>query len=257
MVPEKMTGSCGTSASRERRSRSPMDSTSCPSMRRLPPQGSTSRYSVIIMVDLPQPVRPAMPTFSAALMEKLMPLSTGGRSARYFTVSCSAVMAPRDGQPAGGRWPSTTCGASDSTPSYSIMRSTEFMLTSSSVDWRTIQVMRPVRLSAEVSARPARPLWVGSTTATSSAVPNETVMPMSSRRTLSQRFTTWMGHQHWLDASSSSWFLSKNMSCRLNARTVVRPDRVSPKWLKMGLAATLSSRLSSRLVAMKICWSRQ
>mmetsp|Transcript_9987 Transcript_9987/g.25427 ORF Transcript_9987/g.25427 Transcript_9987/m.25427 type:complete len:208 (-) Transcript_9987:1899-2522(-) len=43
MVPEKTTGSCGTSARRERRSRSPMSRMSSPSMVKLPRMGSTMR----------------------------------------------------------------------------------------------------------------------------------------------------------------------------------------------------------------------
>jgi hypothetical protein len=42
------------------------------------------------------------------------------------------------------------------------------------------------------------------------AVVKEMAVPMSSRRTLSQRFATWIGHQQRLDASRSRWCLSEN-----------------------------------------------
>ena len=106
-------------------------------------------------------------TFSAGFTSKERDLSTGGRSSRYRTTRESTLISPRDGQEAGGRLSSTTAGASGSSDSYlmvtqrneqpisqedtegmrkawrtisnkgrwdahSIMRSTEFMLTSRS-----------------------------------------------------------------------------------------------------------------------------
>lgn len=55
----------GTKARRERRSRRPMPATSMPSRITRPAHGSTMRYSASISVDLPHPVRPAMPSCKA------------------------------------------------------------------------------------------------------------------------------------------------------------------------------------------------
>ena len=106
---------CGTRARRERRSYRPMLAMSRPSMTMRPLLGSTMRNSVSSRVDLPHPVRPAMPTwraaqchtrwgggvrcgvcayvgcrayhlethtFSRARTQKLMPFSTGSNSGR-------------------------------------------------------------------------------------------------------------------------------------------------------------------------------
>lgn len=86
---------------------------------------------------------------------------SGNSSAAHLTTRFSAAMAPAEGQPCGGRLLGSTAGASSSYWLYSIIRSTLFMLTSRSVDWRTIQFMMPVRLRALVSARPARPAFCG------------------------------------------------------------------------------------------------
>ena len=50
------------------------------SMKILPPVSGSMRNRATIRLLLPEPVRPAMPTFSRPAMEKLMPLSTSGPS---------------------------------------------------------------------------------------------------------------------------------------------------------------------------------
>ena len=60
---------------------------SWPSMTTRPPVGSTIRKRVLIRVDLPHPVRPAMPIFSWGLMLRLKPFSTRSRSSLYRTCS--------------------------------------------------------------------------------------------------------------------------------------------------------------------------
>ena len=82
-------------------------------------------------------------TFSLALVANDRPPMTGGSSGRYLTTRFWMSMAPAWGQSSGGRLSSTTAGASDSMGMYSIMRSTEFMLTSSSAHILTIQFIRP------------------------------------------------------------------------------------------------------------------
>eukprot|EP00882_Tetradesmus_deserticola_P018308 GHRQ01019667.1.p1 GENE.GHRQ01019667.1~~GHRQ01019667.1.p1 ORF type:complete len:127 (-),score=17.52 GHRQ01019667.1:359-739(-) len=102
-------------------------------------------------------------------------------------------MAPAWGQSAGGRgW--LMAAFSSGSLWYSTSRSTEFMLTSSSVVCRTIQASVPVRLSADVSARPASPALRGTSTLTATAHTNTTTAPVSSSRMLSQRLSSWMGH---------------------------------------------------------------
>mmetsp|Transcript_12736 Transcript_12736/g.31198 ORF Transcript_12736/g.31198 Transcript_12736/m.31198 type:complete len:360 (-) Transcript_12736:1896-2975(-) len=227
---------------------------STPSMRMTPPLGSTRRYSVIMSVDLPHPVRPHTPTFSRPRTEKLRFCSTGSSSGLYLTTRLRASIAPCAGQPGGGRCSEMTAGAY---LLYSTMRSTLFMLTSSSVIWRTAQFMMPVRLSADVMASPARPGLAGSTTATASVVANEMSAPISSRRTDSQRLTHWMGQYARLLLSMLFVFLARNSADFLNARMVGRPCSDSLKCEKMGENASESSRLSSRDDAMYTVWMRQ
>lgn len=62
-VPEKTTGSYGTSDRFERRSCNPMVAISTPSISIRPADASTMRYIVIISVDLPLPVLPHTPSF--------------------------------------------------------------------------------------------------------------------------------------------------------------------------------------------------
>mmetsp|Transcript_24023 Transcript_24023/g.51586 ORF Transcript_24023/g.51586 Transcript_24023/m.51586 type:complete len:260 (-) Transcript_24023:881-1660(-) len=157
-VPEKMTGSWGTSESLLRRSCSGAVWISTPSILMEPLSSSTILYRVIIMVDLPQPVRPHTPIFSPPSTVKLRLLSTWGSSGLYLTKTSSKAILPLVGQLEAT--PRTRCfvaSPSDSWPSYSVRRSMLFMLTSSSVICRTIQVMSPVMFMAEVMARPDIP----------------------------------------------------------------------------------------------------
>mmetsp|Transcript_6912 Transcript_6912/g.24943 ORF Transcript_6912/g.24943 Transcript_6912/m.24943 type:complete len:370 (+) Transcript_6912:1295-2404(+) len=157
-VPEKMTGSWGTSESLLLRSGSAVVAMSTSSMVMLPLSSSTILYSVIIMVDLPQPVLPHTPIFSPPPTVKVRPLSTCGRSGRYLTYTLSKTIFPLEGQEL--ETSRVRClfeSPSDSWPSYSVSLSMLFMLTSSSVICLTIQVMSPVMFMAEVMARPDIP----------------------------------------------------------------------------------------------------
>ncbi len=62
-----------------RRSLSPMLPVSTPSTTMLPPAGSVMRKRAAMMLLLPLPVRPTMPTRSPAPTSKLTPFSTSGR----------------------------------------------------------------------------------------------------------------------------------------------------------------------------------
>jgi hypothetical protein len=59
--PEKMMGSWGMIASRERKTSSPIWAMSMPSMEIEPLVGSTMRKSALVSVDLPAPVLPTIP----------------------------------------------------------------------------------------------------------------------------------------------------------------------------------------------------
>jgi len=75
-VPTNRTGSWGMMASRERSSSSPIEAMSTPSMVMDPSNGSRMRKRHVMRVDLPDPVRPAMPIFSQELMWQVAPLRT-------------------------------------------------------------------------------------------------------------------------------------------------------------------------------------
>ena len=81
-APANMTGSCGTTAAIARSSRSGMRSASTPPMRIAPPAAGTNRSSAAASDDLPEPVRPTMPTRSLCRSRQLTPSSTKGRPAR-------------------------------------------------------------------------------------------------------------------------------------------------------------------------------
>lgn len=79
------------------------------------------------------------------------------------------------------------------------------MLTSSSVVMRTIHDSVPVRLSAAVSASPAKPALRGATSPTASAAAATTNAPVSSSRIDSQRLSSWIGHHARLEEAISAW----------------------------------------------------
>mmetsp|Transcript_103654 Transcript_103654/g.322316 ORF Transcript_103654/g.322316 Transcript_103654/m.322316 type:complete len:209 (+) Transcript_103654:208-834(+) len=74
--PSKMVGSWGTRPTRERRVLRPMPAASMPLKRMRPPRVSRTRSRQSIVVDLPQPVWPAMAIFMRGAMSMLMPWST-------------------------------------------------------------------------------------------------------------------------------------------------------------------------------------
>mmetsp|Transcript_51791 Transcript_51791/g.113584 ORF Transcript_51791/g.113584 Transcript_51791/m.113584 type:complete len:231 (-) Transcript_51791:1420-2112(-) len=111
-VPLNMVAVCGTIETTFRKSCRPMSSTLTPSMERRPPAGSTKRIMVLSKVDLPQPVRPMMPTRLPPCTVNDNLLSTKGNSGRYLTLISSNSTVPLDGQPLCGRLSSTTSGAS-------------------------------------------------------------------------------------------------------------------------------------------------
>jgi len=76
----KSVASCGMSPSRARSSPSPTRLTSTPSIAIAPPASSHTRKSATARLDLPEPVRPATPTFSRGAMLSESPLSTSGPS---------------------------------------------------------------------------------------------------------------------------------------------------------------------------------
>mmetsp|Transcript_10042 Transcript_10042/g.29717 ORF Transcript_10042/g.29717 Transcript_10042/m.29717 type:complete len:229 (+) Transcript_10042:190-876(+) len=82
MEPEKMCGSWGMTARLRRSSCRDTRWWSTLSMYTWPPSISFSRARLSSREDLPEPVRPQMPTLMPAGMSMLMPLSTVGRSCR-------------------------------------------------------------------------------------------------------------------------------------------------------------------------------
>eukprot|EP00959_Pyramimonas_sp_CCMP1952_P070397 1470267-Pyramimonas_sp.AAC.1 len=66
-------------------------------------------------------------------------------------------MAPAEGHPGGGRWPSTTRGGSGGMLAYSATRSTDTTWDSQSEAMRTSQLKDCVTFSAYVIDRPAMP----------------------------------------------------------------------------------------------------
>mmetsp|Transcript_5514 Transcript_5514/g.18238 ORF Transcript_5514/g.18238 Transcript_5514/m.18238 type:complete len:293 (-) Transcript_5514:4077-4955(-) len=80
--PVKSTGSCGMMASRERSSYSASVAVSMPSMVMDPARSSPIRKRATRIDDLPAPVRPTMPTFSAGWMARSRSHSTSGRPGR-------------------------------------------------------------------------------------------------------------------------------------------------------------------------------
>lgn len=77
---------------------------------------------------------------------------TGGRSGRYLTTTFSKQMRPCCGQLSGGLLSSTIAAASELMGLYSIMRSTQFMLTSISALIRTSQFIRPAHPTLVIAA---------------------------------------------------------------------------------------------------------
>mmetsp|Transcript_14946 Transcript_14946/g.37994 ORF Transcript_14946/g.37994 Transcript_14946/m.37994 type:complete len:307 (-) Transcript_14946:1332-2252(-) len=169
-VPEKMTGSWGTRDSFVRRSKRDIWQMSRPSMQILPPEGSTIRYSAIIMVDLPDPVLPQTPTFSQPSISKVSPFRTHGSSGLYFTTTFSNEMAPFWGQLGDTSLYNELFELpSEGSLSYSVNLSTLFMFTSSSVTCLTIHVISEVTFMADVIARPDMPAEWAEYTAESNA----------------------------------------------------------------------------------------
>mmetsp|Transcript_3869 Transcript_3869/g.9165 ORF Transcript_3869/g.9165 Transcript_3869/m.9165 type:complete len:300 (-) Transcript_3869:143-1042(-) len=79
-VDENMTGSCGMMHSELRRRDSRTLEASTPSSKIIPFRSSEIRKSATVSEDLPEPVRPTMPTFSPAPTVKVKSLSTSGPS---------------------------------------------------------------------------------------------------------------------------------------------------------------------------------
>eukprot|EP00962_Isochrysis_galbana_P025187 scaffold7738_cov107-Isochrysis_galbana.AAC.13 len=72
----------------------------------IPPSASMSRQMDERKVDLPEPVRPTMPTLALGGMVHETARSTNGSSGRYRTARLRTSIAPADGQwPAGGSSP--------------------------------------------------------------------------------------------------------------------------------------------------------
>ena len=162
--PLNRIGSCGMHVTRDRRSFSVMFCTSTPSSVMLPPHGSTSRQSATMSVDLPEPVRPQMPTFSPARTSKETPRSTSGRPGRYRICVLRNWMAPALGQSGRtGLAPprvAAPVASSDSSAAYSVMRSTETMLLSSSEMILMSHESKPVMSIAYESVRPTSAAYV-------------------------------------------------------------------------------------------------
>mmetsp|Transcript_81222 Transcript_81222/g.224845 ORF Transcript_81222/g.224845 Transcript_81222/m.224845 type:complete len:313 (-) Transcript_81222:1080-2018(-) len=153
-VPANMTASWGMIARPRRRSRSPNFAMSTPSIRIWPsprPSGeamSTKRKSTARSVDLPQPVRPQMPTFMPPSITTEIPSSTLGRPGRYCIATSTNSTRPADGHTFGGRH-SVIRGASGSTSvAYSWMRSAEVIRASVSVIMRMVKFNIPEALRA-------------------------------------------------------------------------------------------------------------
>ena len=139
-VPSKHCESCGMMLSDDRSRRNPIVDTSTPSMTTVPDSGSTTRYSTIVKLDFPAPVRPQTPTFSPPLTSKLTSRSTRSRFARYRAETPWYERDPSAGQLAAGSVALISVAASGLSSMYSWIRSTETMLVSTSVADRTIQL---------------------------------------------------------------------------------------------------------------------
>mmetsp|Transcript_7696 Transcript_7696/g.10912 ORF Transcript_7696/g.10912 Transcript_7696/m.10912 type:complete len:203 (+) Transcript_7696:1216-1824(+) len=96
-VAEKSTGSCGTMPTRDRSVCKGIVLVSMPPMSICPPASSWMRNSAFIKLLLPDPVRPAMPTFSPASTTKLSPLRMRGPS-RYRIWMLRLSTLPSNGQ---------------------------------------------------------------------------------------------------------------------------------------------------------------
>jgi hypothetical protein len=70
------------------------------------------------------PVLPHIPSFSSGSTRKVRSRSTRSRSALYRIEKWSNTIAPCSGHVGGGRWRSSTRGASDFSSMYSCTRST-------------------------------------------------------------------------------------------------------------------------------------
>jgi hypothetical protein len=77
-----MTGSCGMMESARRSVRSPSRLMSWPSIQICPAQTSTILKSTCVIVDLPLPVRPQMPTESRLRITQSTPASASGSPSR-------------------------------------------------------------------------------------------------------------------------------------------------------------------------------
>ncbi len=86
-------------------------------------------------VDLPAPVRPTIPTFSSPSMFTLMFFKTKS-PLRYLKQASLKTTSPLLGQSLGGLFDSMISGASCSSVSYSLIRSTELSFASVSAEFK-------------------------------------------------------------------------------------------------------------------------
>mmetsp|Transcript_16137 Transcript_16137/g.54436 ORF Transcript_16137/g.54436 Transcript_16137/m.54436 type:complete len:239 (-) Transcript_16137:1261-1977(-) len=118
-VPSKITASCGIMATRSLKSPRPILETSTPSISTVPPHGSTSLKSAIMIVDLPAPVRPTTPQRSPPFKTKEHLRRDLESPGRYRRSTCLNSTAPLEGHSWATSWAScgSTClGASSSRP---------------------------------------------------------------------------------------------------------------------------------------------
>mmetsp|Transcript_14016 Transcript_14016/g.47319 ORF Transcript_14016/g.47319 Transcript_14016/m.47319 type:complete len:336 (+) Transcript_14016:336-1343(+) len=245
--PLKRVGLCGTMASAPRSSSSPRAWVSTPSMRMLPPQGSTTRNSAAVRELLPAPVRPTMPTRSPGRASKHTPRSTTLLVGEYLSITSRNTTWPLDGHPRGAGLPSTTAGASCGTCVYSSMRSTAFIIISSSAWVRSIHVKASLNCMAKSSASaPSSALTPLRSNTRSAATEPITTAPSVCMRKPSQRLATHRLKWALPVASRRPQNSLKKRPCSSKARTMGSPFTVSPSMAYTGDLLTLCARLSSR-----------
>mmetsp|Transcript_9714 Transcript_9714/g.33561 ORF Transcript_9714/g.33561 Transcript_9714/m.33561 type:complete len:230 (-) Transcript_9714:1575-2264(-) len=98
-VPLNKCGACGMTATAFRSCARGTVRVSRPSKMMAPPEIKLRRENAETSDDLPEPLRPTMPTFAPDGMESEMPWRTSGRPSAYLTRRSRSSSAPDRGQP--------------------------------------------------------------------------------------------------------------------------------------------------------------
>mmetsp|Transcript_21037 Transcript_21037/g.49960 ORF Transcript_21037/g.49960 Transcript_21037/m.49960 type:complete len:336 (-) Transcript_21037:346-1353(-) len=236
MVPEKRTGSCGMIESFILRSLTPIVEMSTPSIDTLPDTSCAIRNRHTATEDLPAPVRPTNPIFSAPLISKLRSLSAGSRPSLYAITTFSKTNFPLCGHSFDGRASGMMSAGSEGRFPYSVTLSAATrlvsMLTICCSSSRVVSASSSARdiLSPAVAALPTPSAAITAAT----AVAETTMDPRHSMRTLSQFIAPTKPNIARIQLSARWHPRSRITVCCPNARIVSSPLSVSVKCANIG-----------------------